>query len=194
MRPGRAAVLGRRMTLLRSRVVAVTAAALVLITLGYGAGLAVGATQPTSVSVCINKANTVFSAVPGTKGKCPKGTRKVPIASQGPVGPTGATGPAGPVGPGTLAFGTNTDHQQERSQPDNCYIGEITLSAGDFALGTPARGQVLSIASNTPLFAIIGVKYGGNGTTTFALPDLRSAAPNGMTYGICTEGIFPSVG
>lgn len=38
-------------------------------------------------------------------------------------------------------------------------------------------GQILSIAQNTALFSILGTTYGGNGQTTFALPDLRGRAP-----------------
>ena len=43
----------------------------------------------------------------------------------------------------------------------------------------PADGRLLSIASNNALFAIVGTLYGGNGTTTFAVPDLRGRAPIG---------------
>ena len=43
------------------------------------------------------------------------------------------------------------------------------------------NGQVLSIAQNTALFSLIGTYYGGNGQTTFALPDLRGRVP--MKYG-----------
>jgi microcystin-dependent protein len=39
------------------------------------------------------------------------------------------------------------------------------------------NGQLLSIAQNTALFSLLGTTYGGNGQTTFALPDLRSRAP-----------------
>ncbi|CRI59232.1 phage tail protein [Pseudomonas sp. CCOS 191] len=59
------------------------------------------------------------------------------------------------------------------------FIGQITLFAGNFA---PrgwmfCQGQLLSIATNTALFSILGTTYGGNGQTTFALPDLRGRAP-----------------
>ncbi len=62
------------------------------------------------------------------------------------------------------------------SQP---YIGEIAMFAGSFAPTGWAlcNGQLLSIADNSALFTIIGTTYGGNGQTTFALPDLRSRAP-----------------
>jgi microcystin-dependent protein len=58
--------------------------------------------------------------------------------------------------------------------------------------GVPANGAILSIAQDPALFSILGLLYGGNGQTTFALPDLRSAAPNNMTYFICTQGVYPS--
>ena len=43
------------------------------------------------------------------------------------------------------------------------------------------NGQFLSIAQNQALFALLGAYYGGNGTTTFALPDLRGRAPVGAS-------------
>jgi microcystin-dependent protein len=54
-------------------------------------------------------------------------------------------------------------------------LGQIAAFAGDFAPSgwTFADGQILSIAQNQALFAILGTQYGGDGFTTFALPDLR---------------------
>jgi microcystin-dependent protein len=59
------------------------------------------------------------------------------------------------------------------------FIAQITLFAGNFAPRGWAfcNGQILSIAQNTALFSILGTTYGGNGQTTFALPDLRSRVP-----------------
>ena len=59
------------------------------------------------------------------------------------------------------------------------FIGEIMIFAGNFAPRGWAAcdGQLLSIASNTALFSILGTTYGGNGTTNFALPDLRGRVP-----------------
>lgn len=59
------------------------------------------------------------------------------------------------------------------------FIGEIKLVSWSFAPRGWAfcNGQVLSIAQNQPLFAIIGTTYGGDGRTTFALPDLRGRVP-----------------
>lgn len=54
-------------------------------------------------------------------------------------------------------------------------MGTIKIFAFDFAPRTWAfcNGQLLSIAQNTALFSLLGTTYGGNGTTTFGLPDLR---------------------
>jgi microcystin-dependent protein len=59
------------------------------------------------------------------------------------------------------------------------YLGQIILFAGSFAPRNWAlcNGQILSIAQNTALFSILGTTYGGDGQTTFALPDLRGRAP-----------------
>jgi microcystin-dependent protein len=59
------------------------------------------------------------------------------------------------------------------------YIGEIRLFAGNFEPAGWAfcNGQLLAIAQNDALFALIGTTYGGDGQTTFALPDLRGRVP-----------------
>lgn len=59
------------------------------------------------------------------------------------------------------------------------FIGEIMLFAGNFAPRGWAfcDGQLLSIAQNTALFSLLGTTFGGDGQTTFALPDLRGRAP-----------------
>jgi len=64
-------------------------------------------------------------------------------------------------------------------------IGTIALFAGNFAPRGYAlcQGQILAISSNTALFSILGTTYGGNGQTTFALPDLRSRGPIGAGSG-----------
>ncbi|HAE13956.1 MAG: tail fiber protein [Chitinophagales bacterium] len=102
-------------------------------------------------------------------------------------------------------------------------LGEVRLFAGSFAPRGWAfcDGQILNISEYSALFSIIGTYYGGDGRTTFALPDLRGAVPVGvglsngantldvgesvklgrdangvkglgMHYIICTSGIFPS--
>ena len=54
-----------------------------------------------------------------------------------------------------------------------------------------AAGQTRNISENPALFSLIGTNYGGNGTTTFQLPDLTSAAPDSTIYLICVSGVFP---
>ncbi len=64
-------------------------------------------------------------------------------------------------------------------------IGEIRMFAGNFAPRNWAlcQGQILSIAQNTALFSILGTTYGGNGQTTFALPDFRGRTAVGPGQG-----------
>jgi microcystin-dependent protein len=59
------------------------------------------------------------------------------------------------------------------------FIGQITLFAGNFAprAWMLCNGQLLSIAQNTALFSILGTTYGGDGQTTFALPNLQGRVP-----------------
>lgn len=59
------------------------------------------------------------------------------------------------------------------------FIGEIRMFAGNFApLGWMfCEGQLLPISENETLFNLIGTTYGGDGQTTFALPDLRGRLP-----------------
>jgi microcystin-dependent protein len=58
-------------------------------------------------------------------------------------------------------------------------LGTIILFAGNFAPRGWALcdGQIMSIAQYTAVFSILGTTYGGNGQTTFALPDLRGRVP-----------------
>src|SRR5262245_52307968 len=59
------------------------------------------------------------------------------------------------------------------------FIGEIRIFGFNFApVGWAAcNGQLLSIAQNTALFSILGTVYGGDGQTTFGLPNLQGRAP-----------------
>lgn len=59
------------------------------------------------------------------------------------------------------------------------FLGGIFMVGFNFAPRGFATcdGQILSIAQNTALFALLGTQYGGNGQTTFALPDLRGRVP-----------------
>ena len=65
------------------------------------------------------------------------------------------------------------------------FIGQILLFAGNFAPRSWALcdGQLLPINSNQALFSILGTTYGGDGRTTFGLPDLRGRVPVGVGQG-----------
>ncbi len=65
------------------------------------------------------------------------------------------------------------------------FIGEIKLFGGTFEIIGHAfcNGQLISIAQNSALFALVGTIYGGDGITTFALPDLRGRVPIGLGSG-----------
>lgn len=194
----------------------------VLILFGVGAVLALGvsgsavaAGSGSKVHACVNKRTLLVRIVdPAKRQKCGRGEQPLswsvtgprgnagPKGSTGPAGPKGATGPqgpsgdAGPRGPkGDVVpdsrFGTKTEDAAGGTGA-TCTLGEVWLAAGAVASGVPASGQILPISSHSVLFSLLGHRYGGDGNNTFALPDLRSAAPNGLTYVICVAGIYPA--
>jgi microcystin-dependent protein len=59
------------------------------------------------------------------------------------------------------------------------FVAEIRIFAGNFAPTGWAfcNGQLLPISQNTALFSLLGTFYGGDGKSTFALPDLQGRAP-----------------
>jgi microcystin-dependent protein len=61
----------------------------------------------------------------------------------------------------------------------NPFLGEIRLFAGNFAPRgwSQSDGQLMPISQNTALFSLLGTFYGGDGRTTFALPDFRGRTP-----------------
>jgi microcystin-dependent protein len=68
------------------------------------------------------------------------------------------------------------------------FLGEIRIFAGNFAPQGWAfcAGQLMAISQNDALYALIGTTYGGDGVTTFGLPDLRGRAPihQGTRFGV----------
>ena len=67
----------------------------------------------------------------------------------------------------------------------NGYLGEVRMFAGNFA---PEKwmfceGQALPITNNESLYALLGTEFGGDGMTTFGLPDFRGRAPYGTGNG-----------
>lgn len=69
--------------------------------------------------------------------------------------------------------------------PSAPYLSVVMMFAGNFAPRGWAYcdGKLMSIAENTALFSLIGTIYGGDGQTTFALPDLRGRVPVGTGNG-----------
>jgi acyl dehydratase len=108
--------------------------------------------------------------------------------------PASAFEPSGNFGDSSLSFG------QGNQTGATCTVGEVVLDAGVVYANNwlPADGRVIPIAGNTALFSLVGITYGGNGTTNFGLPNLSyldprsqgngSAAPQ---YIICVSGTFP---
>src|SRR5262249_55975750 len=89
-----------------------------------------------------------------------------------PTGTTGTTGSGQPHENMQPSLGMNFIIA---TQGDFQYLGEVRMFAGNSApTGWMfANGQTLNLRDSTALFSRLGTTYGGNGTTTFALPDLR---------------------
>jgi microcystin-dependent protein len=62
------------------------------------------------------------------------------------------------------------------------YLGEVRMFAYNWCPTgwLPANGQLVNISANAALFSLLGVSFGGNGTTNFALPNLQGRSPNGF--------------
>ena len=72
-------------------------------------------------------------------------------------------------------------------------IGDVILSMNGYGENAlPADGRLVLIATYDAVFQLLGTNFGGDGSTTFGLPDLRALAPQGLQYSICLVGIFPS--
>jgi microcystin-dependent protein len=73
------------------------------------------------------------------------------------------------------------------------FIGQIQAFPFSFAPQgwLPCNGQLLPIQQNTALYQLIGTLYGGDGQTTFGLPKLAPIAPQGPSYCIAIEGVYP---
>jgi len=161
----------------RIRIVAEIVGAVVLLSGGVAAGsvMASSTAPATTIHGCVNTKTGALSVELKAGAKCRRGTKALSWSS------------------GT-AFGSHTNTAVASSSAGaTCTVGEALLMAGTtFGDNTlPADGQLLSISSYAPLYALYGTKYGGNGTTTFAVPNLKQAAPDGLTYVICAFGVYP---
>ncbi len=130
-----------------------------------------------------------------------------PQGPAGPAGATGATGPTGAAGPqGSAAtipanlttisngLGTTGYSTENRNSVISCMLGDIILSVNSYGNGgahMPADGRLLLIQQDAALFSIMGIRFGGDGINTFAIPDLRPFAPQGLQYSVCISGNYP---
>ena len=75
------------------------------------------------------------------------------------------------------------------------FIGQIMMAGFNFApkYFAQCNGQLLPINQNQALFSLLGTQYGGNGTTNFALPDLRSRTPIGYASSVDPSWQPPAV-
>jgi microcystin-dependent protein len=104
--------------------------------------------------------------------------RFMPPSDPAPIARRGFLAKVGAAIAGIALLGKvrRADAATQSSQP---FLGEVMLFAGNFApVGWAfCNGQLLPISQNTALFSLLGTMYGGNGISTFALPDLRGRAP-----------------
>lgn len=84
-----------------------------------------------------------------------------------------------------IVFSIGVMFSMPTAEAQECFIGEVRMFAGNFAPRNWAfaDGQLLPISQNQALFSILGTTYGGDGRTTFALPDLRGRFPIGEGQG-----------
>jgi len=77
------------------------------------------------------------------------------------------------------------------------FVGQITLMPAGSTLRSwvPCDGRKLPINQNQTLFTLLGTRFGGDGRTNFAVPDLQSKSPlQGLAFFIATSGVFPPRG
>ncbi len=115
------------------------------------------------------------------------------VNSSGVISPTQSAGQANPAPVSLLApslslrflINSNGNFPSTVNVTTPPFIGQIQAFAGSSIPGgwLPAEGQTLQIAEHNNLFQVIGTTYGGDGQTTFALPDLRGRLPVGFGQG-----------
>jgi hypothetical protein len=168
------------------RAVAEIVGAMLLLSAGAASAAAIiPSAKSTTVNACENTRTGALSA--RLHATCPAGTRAISWNITGPRGPAGPPGTTG-------IFGTRTNTAAIGSGSAQCTLGEVLLTAGSTAPGGTvlANGQLLPISGNQALFSLLGTRYGGNGTTTFGVPNLKKAAPDGLSYSICEfNAVFP---
>jgi hypothetical protein len=172
----------------RLTVPGVAAVALVL----SAAAIAVAAVPSTGgvISAC-KKPDGSIRVIDREAGQACSGSQQlVEWNQQGPAGPQGPADPA--AAEFVDRFGTGTGGAASASGAP-CTVGQVLLSASPVktAGGVPADGRLLSVSQHAQLFTLLGDTYGGDGKSTFAVPDLRAITPDHMTYSICADGVWP---
>src|SRR2546430_2539362 len=108
---------------------------------------------------------------------------QLPVAAGGNGQPVDNHEPSASITYLIAAAGIFPPHDSGAIDPANQYLGEIVAVASDASLAPngwfEAKGQLLPINQHQALFSLLGTMYGGNGQTTFALPDLRDRAAIG---------------
>ena len=175
------------------------------------AATAVPVRAGTVINACVSNQNGAMRVVASAANCKPSETAIAwnVVGPQGPPGPPGQQGVQGEQGPpGTipqnltnLANDLSTNNGQAEQGPEtfqsagcnSMNVGDIILSVNGYGgIGSlPADGRMLPISSNTALFSLLGTTFGGDGTTNFALPDLRAITPKGLQYSICVSAIYP---
>ena len=129
-----------------------------------------------------------FESISLTEGEVPSHLHSLP--GGGDTGTAGGGAGHENMGPSlTLTYiisnGGSFPSPGGSSDVDGTFWGEISLFAGVTppAGWLEADGSLLSIAANTALFSLLGITYGGDGETSFGLPDLRGRVPFGVGNG-----------
>jgi len=154
------------------------------------------------ISGCYDKNGGTLRVIDAPGTTC-NSAKELPLTwnQTGPQGPQGAKGDTGPQGPASTVPQAVTDFVNRFGSPNPatagtdssnpCTLGAVQLTAATRGVGVPAEGQPLPISQNAALFSLLGTRFGGDGVSTFRLPDLRGLAPDGLTYMICIFGSFP---
>jgi hypothetical protein len=161
----------------RLRLIAEIVGAVLLLSTGAALGsVAASSPAPTTIHGCVAAKTGALTVELKAGARCPRGAKSLTWSG----------------GASAFGSGTNTATASTASGAE-CTLGEVLLVAGKTTDDSviPADGQLLQISSNDALFALFGTKYGGNGTTTFGVPNLKAAAPNGLSYVICAFGVYP---
>jgi microcystin-dependent protein len=89
---------------------------------------------------------------------------------------------------------TATNHPG-RIEVSDFFIGQVMMTGFNFApkFWAQCNGQLLPISQNQALFSLLGTQFGGNGTTNFALPDLRGRSPVGYASSVDPSWQPPAV-